>query len=375
MSTAQQTFAGTDFQFPHQSFSFRGKVRDNYIVDEQGKKFLISVTTDRLSVFNQNIGTIPGKGNVNNMISSQNMENTKDIIPNWQLLVPFYNVTIGKPLDMIPLEVIVRGYLIGGAYEKYQTALKEWNSIPHADTYLPSDDFAFQIGGNWLDQHASKNYKLPIPVVEFTRKSDTDPSILESQILEEKIVDEKIVDEETLEEIKRIAIALFNRIGDNYEKKQVLLADTKFEFGFDEEGVLTLADEVCTPDSSRLFFMDPKNPESDPFDQPLSKQIARELILANNGVKTSKEFDAVDEPKKRLSELQTNLLESKYKKLSILLRPENLVPITIELAEDDANPSSFEDLMFQFINVGLNILSGKKVDLPFHVPDTKKANA
>jgi phosphoribosylaminoimidazole-succinocarboxamide synthase len=210
-----------------------GKVRDIYI----GDKEITLVATDRHSSFDRIIAHIPFKGEVLNQISAFWFENTKDIVPNHVLSVPDPNVLVAKKCKVLPIECVVRGYITGVTGTSLWTHYKDGKR-----------DF-----GNFvLTDGLSKNQKLPEPVFTPTTKSDEH----DRPITPAEIVAEGILTQEMTDELEKKAKALFMRGQEIAFTKGLILVDTKYEFGLDENGTLTLIDEIHTPDSSRYWKAD-----------------------------------------------------------------------------------------------------------------------
>ncbi len=211
----------------------KGKVRDIYIQDDK----LILVSTDRHSSFDRIIAHIPFKGQVLTQISRWWFEQTEDIIQNHVLDVPDPNVVVAKKCKVIPLEMVVRGYITG------VTGTALWTNYQKGQR-----DF----GGFTLPDSMKKNQKLEEPVLTPTTKSDEH----DRPVTPKEIVDEKIVEPDLWEKLSKTAIALFKRGQEVAAKKGLILVDTKYEFGLDDGGNLTLIDEIHTPDSSRYWKLD-----------------------------------------------------------------------------------------------------------------------
>ena len=210
-----------------------GKVRDIY--EHDGKLILIS--TDRHSSFDRIIAHVPRKGEILNRITAWWMDKTKDIVPNHFLAMPDPNVTIAKKCKPLPVEAVVRGFLTG------VTGTSIWTHYQKGQR-----DF-----GNFkLMDGMRKNQRLLRPVFTPSTKSDEHDRTMTPQ----EMVKEGIVDRATIDKVERVALQLFER-GQNIAKKQgLILVDTKYEFGLDETGQLTLIDEIHTPDSSRWWYAD-----------------------------------------------------------------------------------------------------------------------
>lgn len=210
-----------------------GKVRDIYIQPER----LVLVTTDRHSSFDRIIAHIPWKGQVLNQISAFWFEQTKDIVPNHVLAIPDPNVTVGKKCEMVPVEAVVRGYLTGvtdtAIWTRYGKGKRDFGNVV-------------------LPDGMKKNQKLPHPLFDPTTKEDTHDRAISLK----EMVAEGLVTAELLEQIEKTAIALFARGEEIAKSRGLILVDTKYEFGTDEDGRLILIDEIHTPDSSRFWQLD-----------------------------------------------------------------------------------------------------------------------
>src|SRR3989344_1487359 len=210
-----------------------GKVRDIY---DQGEQ-LILITTDRHSSFDRIIAHIPWKGQVLNEISAFWFEKTKDIVPNHVIAIPDPNVTAAKKCTMVPVEAVVRGYLTG------VTGTSIWTRYSNGERTF---------GDLTLADGLKKNTKLSSPVFDPTTKEDTHDRALSP----EDMIKEGFITRERFEEIKATALKLFARGQEIAAQRGLILVDTKYEFGTDEEGKLVLIDEIHTPDSSRYWQAD-----------------------------------------------------------------------------------------------------------------------
>ncbi len=210
----------------------RGKVRDIY---EQPER-LILVSTDRHSSFDRLIAHVPHKGQVLNQVSAWWFERTKEIVPNHVLAIPDPNVTVGKKCKMVPVEAVVRGYLTGVT----DTAI--WTRYSKGER-----DF----GGVTLPDGMKKNQKLATPIFDPTTKEEKHDRTL---TLKEMIA-EGFVTKELFERVRQTALALFAKGQEIAAKRELILVDTKYEFGLDGD-TLTLIDEIHTPDSSRYWQLE-----------------------------------------------------------------------------------------------------------------------
>jgi phosphoribosylaminoimidazole-succinocarboxamide synthase len=248
----------TQLNFPNQSSFYRGKVRDVYSFD----KYLLMITSDRISAFDVVLPClIPYKGQVLNQIASYFLEATSDIVPNWLLKTPAPNASFGIKCEAIPIEMVVRGYMVGHLWREYKSGKRI-------------------VCGVTLPEGLSENQQLPTPIITPTTKAseghDEDISI-------EEIIKQGIVSPELMEELNRITFALFQRGQKMAATKNLILVDTKYEFGLYENKVM-LMDEIHTPDSSRYFY---NETYADLFSKglpqkQLSKEFVREWLIANN---------------------------------------------------------------------------------------------
>ena len=239
---------GTNFDFLGPKHI--GKVRDVY---EQPDR-LVLVATDRHSSFDRIIAHIPHKGQVLNEISAYWFGQTKDIVPNHVIAVPDPNVTIGRKCKTVPVEAVVRGYITGvtdtSLWTHYQKGQRDFGNFR-------------------LPDGMRKNQKLPAPVFTPSTKEEAHDRPMSPQ----QMIDEGIVPRETIEAVERTAIALYRRGAEIAEQRGLILVDTKYEFGTDEDGKLVLIDEIHTPDSSRYWQRDTydarfaKGEEPDYFDK------------------------------------------------------------------------------------------------------------
>ncbi|MDP3726833.1 MAG: phosphoribosylaminoimidazolesuccinocarboxamide synthase [bacterium] len=209
----------------------QGKVRDYYVFKSQR----IIITTDRQSAFDRILGFIPFKGQVLNQLSVFWFEKTKDIVPNHLISVPDPNAMIVKNCTVIPIEMVVRGYISGVTSTSIWTAYAKGERV---------------IYGIKFPKGLKKNQKLKKPIITPTTKAEVghDERLTEKEILEKKIVSEKL-----WRQMKKVSLALFERGTKICAKAGIILVDTKYEFGL-HNGKLMLIDEIHTPDSSRFWI-------------------------------------------------------------------------------------------------------------------------
>ena len=213
---------------------YRGKVRDNYDLPD-GRRILI--TSDRISAFDVVLAAIPLKGQVLTQTARYWFEHTGDICPNHVIEYPDPNVVVAKTLTILPVEVVVRGYLAGTT----STSILTMYRAGRRDMY-----------GVTLPDGMRDNQKLATPIITPTSKAfdgGHDEPLTEAMILEQKLLTA-----EQWQKLSTYALALFARGQHMAEQRGLILADTKYEFGVDETGRIILADEIHTPDSSRYWF-------------------------------------------------------------------------------------------------------------------------
>ncbi|MDX8395939.1 MAG: phosphoribosylaminoimidazolesuccinocarboxamide synthase [Mariprofundaceae bacterium] len=241
-----------------------GKVRDMYEIDSE---HILIVTTDRLSAFDVILPTpIPGKGNVLNAVSDFWFNKLSHIVPSHvsdmslEEALPDVDerqhvashAIVVKRLKPLPIEAIVRGYLIGSGWKEYQ----KQGSV--CGIKLPA-------GLGLAD-------KLPQAI--FTPSTKADVGLHDENIKFESMSD--IIGSDLAEQVQEISLKLYKEAADFALKKGIIIADTKFEFGLDKKGTLCLIDEVLTPDSSRFWPISEYKPGVSP--PSFDKQIVRDWL-------------------------------------------------------------------------------------------------
>ncbi len=253
--------------FPELPAPKRGKVRDIY---DLGNELLI-VATDRISAFDVVLPNgIPKKGKVLTQISKFWFNKTRDIIPNHLISTDvddypkvFWNhreilqerSMLVKKAHPLPVECIVRGYISGSGWKEYQ----RFNSI----------------SGIKLPSGLVESSKLERPI--FTPSTKAEEGKHDENISFERVVE--ILGEGLAERIRIVSISIYNRAMEIAEEKGIIIADTKFEFGIDEDsGELVLIDELLTPDSSRFWPKDEYQPGGP--QRSFDKQFVRDYLLS-----------------------------------------------------------------------------------------------
>ncbi len=230
----QNTLVKTNFDFGKAKKYF-GKVRDNYILDDKR----IMVTTDRISAFDVVLTTLPFKGQVLNQMSQFWFEKTKGIVQNAVIDVPDPNVTVAKNCKPIMVEFVVRGYITG------VTTTSIWHSYERG---------VREFCGHKLPDGLRKDQKLPKPLLTPSTKAETGQH--DESVSREDIIHRGLLTAAEFDKIAEISMKLFEFGQKTAAKNGIILVDTKYEFGYDENGKITLIDEIHTPDSSRFWFMD-----------------------------------------------------------------------------------------------------------------------
>jgi phosphoribosylaminoimidazole-succinocarboxamide synthase len=172
-----------------------------------------------------------------NQVSAWWFNKTRDIAPNHLLAIPDPNVTIAKPCTPLPVEAVVRGYLTG------VTDTAAWTRYAAGER---------RFGGAMLPDGMRKNQKLPQPFFDPTTKE----AVHDRALTPEQMIAEGFITGSLFEHVKETSLALFARGQQLAARNGLILVDTKYEFGVDANGALTLIDEIHTPDSSRYWQLD-----------------------------------------------------------------------------------------------------------------------
>ncbi len=251
------TLVGVDL--PTLQCRHRGKVRDNFDLADGSR---IVVSTDRISVFDTVIGCIPFKGQILNQMALYWFQQTADIVANHVRAAIDPNVVVVEQLSMIPLEVIVRAYITGTSRTSLWTLYKAG---------------ARTLYGLCFAEGLQENHPLPQPVITPTTKGAVDTPISPADIVTNGVLSSK-----QWERIADIAMRLFARGSAIARRRGLILADTKYEFGFATDGRLMVADEIHTPDSSRYWVADTYEDRLSREERPenLDKDFARSWVLA-----------------------------------------------------------------------------------------------
>jgi phosphoribosylaminoimidazole-succinocarboxamide synthase len=223
-----------DATIPELPHHYRGKVRDNYDLAD-GRRIIVA--SDRLSAFDIVLAAIPFKGQVLNQTARYWFEETKDIIPNHALEYPDPNVVIGQRLAILPVEIVVRGYLAGTTDTSILTMYRRGKR---------------EMYGTRLPDGMRDNEELPAPIITPTTKAADGAH--DAPLSASDILDRGLLAPAQWKTVSDAALALFERGQKIAWSRGLILADTKYEFGTDASGRILLADEIHTPDSSRYWI-------------------------------------------------------------------------------------------------------------------------
>ena len=211
---------------------YTGKVRDVYTKDNR----VILISTDRQSAFDYQWCAIPLKGQVLNQLSSWWFEQVIDVMPMHVIATPDPNVTVARKLKMLKFEVVVRAYLTGS------TSTSIWVNYEKG---------VRNFCGNPLPDDMKKNQKLKEVIFTPSTKPETGH---DESMSPEGLIDLGVTNRAEIDRVKDHAFALFKRGQEIAATRGLILVDTKYEMGYDAEGVLRIGDEVHTPDSSRYWI-------------------------------------------------------------------------------------------------------------------------
>jgi len=251
----------------------QGKVRDCFAIDDER---MLIVASDRLSAFDVVLpDPIPGKGEMLTRISNFWFEFTRDIVPNHLTGTPVSDViedpglaallapraVVVRRLKALPLEAIVRGYLIGSGWKDYQ-ATGALCGIPLPEGLRQADR---------------------LPETLFTPSTKAAAGAHDENVSFEAIAE--AIGRDLAEQVRDVSIRIYEAAAGHARERGILIADTKFEFGLDGDGTLTLMDEVLTPDSSRFWPADEYRPGTSP--PSYDKQFVRDYLETLDWDKTA----------------------------------------------------------------------------------------
>jgi phosphoribosylaminoimidazole-succinocarboxamide synthase len=237
-------------------------VRDNYDLPD-GRRIL--VTSDRLSAFDRVLCCIPFKGQVLNGVARWAFEHTADICPNHVLDYPDPNIVVGRRLEILPVEIVVRGYLAGTTSTSILTMYRAGRR---------------EIYGQTLPDGLQANQALESPIITPTSKAGDGAH--DEPLTADEILARGLLTAAQWRQLSETALALFARGQALAAARGLILADTKYEFGVDAAGIICLADEIHTPDSSRYWRADtyPQRLAAGQAPESFDKDVIRSWVAA-----------------------------------------------------------------------------------------------
>ena len=296
------TITKTNFNFPGQQSVYKGKVRDVYFLEND---LLVMIASDRLSAFDVVMPKgIPYKGQILNQIATKMMEKTSDIVPNWLEATPDPNVAIGKKCEPFKVEMVIRGYMSGHAAREYKAGKRE-------------------LCGVAMPEGLKENDKFPEPIITPATKAEHGDH--DEDISREDIIKRGIVSEEDYIKLEDYTRKLFQRGTEIAAKQELILVDTKYEFGKTADGEIVLIDEIHTPDSSRYFYKKgyQERQEKGESQKQLSKEFVRQWLISNDfqGLEGQSVPEMSDEyiesVSERYIELYENITGEKFEKADV----------------------------------------------------------
>ena len=249
----------TDFSFAGQTQVYHGKVRDVYTINDT---IMVSVATDRISAFDVILPrAIPYKGQVLNQLAAYFLDKTADILPNWLVSTPDPSVSIGHKLEPYKIEMVVRGGLVGHAWREYSAGKRDLCGEPMPDGLSEYDMF-------------------PNPIITPSTKADAGH---DEDISADAIIESGLATADEFAQLSQYALQLFARGQELADERGLVLMDTKYEFGKNENGGIFVIDEIHTPDSSRYFYKDTYDAfihdRTAEAPRHLSKEFVREWLM------------------------------------------------------------------------------------------------
>ncbi|HIN20676.1 MAG TPA: phosphoribosylaminoimidazolesuccinocarboxamide synthase [Rhodospirillales bacterium] len=247
----------TEALFPELPGHQSGKVRESYDLPD-GRRVMIA--TDRQSAFDHVLTAVPCKGQVLNQTAMFWFDQTQDICPNHVIEAPDPNIVFGQRLDMLPVEMVVRDYMTGS------TDTSIWPMYERGERVLYGHEFPDGL---------VKNQKLPGTILTPTTKAAQGEH--DAPITTIEIVEQNLLSQDQWDKLAELSLAIFARGREIANDNGLILVDTKYEFGLDRDGHITLADEIHTPDSSRYWIADSYAGRLDAGDEPesLDKEFLR----------------------------------------------------------------------------------------------------
>ena len=290
------------FSLPGQTSFYQGKVRDVYTIDN---RWLVMVASDRISAFDVILPRpIPGKGQVLNQLAAIMLEKCRDVCPHWLIEVPDPRVSVGHKCEPFKIEMVVRGHLAGHAFRTYSSGARN-------------------LCGVKMPKGLRENDPFPHPIITPSTKASEGH---DEDISKDEIIRQGLATADQWEELENFSLRLFERGKSIAESRNLILADTKYEFGL-LDGKICLMDEIHTPDSSRYFYKDgfEERQQRGEKQKQLSKEFVREWLIANGFM--GKPGQMVPE----MSDEWIAEIRKRYIQLFELLTGETFIP---EIADD-----------------------------------------
>ncbi|MFT5822013.1 MAG: phosphoribosylaminoimidazole-succinocarboxamide synthase [Crocinitomix sp.] len=247
------------FEFPNQTAVYNGKVRDVYTINDG---HIVIVASDRISAFDYILPkAIPYKGQVLNQLAAKFLKATEDIVQNWLVDTPDPSVAVGHKCEPFKIEMVIRGYMAGHAAREYKAGRRI-------------------LCGVALPEGLKENDKFSEPIITPATKAEEGH---DEDISREEIIAQGIVSEADYILLEKYTRELFQRGTEIAGKRDLILVDTKYEFG-KKNGEIYLIDEIHTPDSSRYFYAEGYEARQDANEkqQQLSKEFVREWLIEND---------------------------------------------------------------------------------------------
>ncbi len=294
MVILDQAIKNTNFKFESLIKKYEGKVRDVYYFKDK----LVMVVTDRISAFDVVLPrAIPFKGQILNQIAEKFLKMTEDIVPNWIEKIPDPNVTIGRDCKTYPVEMVIRGYLTGHAWRLYKSGGRTICGVSMPDGMKEHDKFSS-------------------PIITPTTKAKIGH---DEDISRDEIISSGLVEEKEYIKLEKYTRELFERGTEYAKSKNLILVDTKYEFGKIGNEIY-LVDEIHTPDSSRYFYSDTYQElqAQNKNQRQLSKEFVREWLIENGFQgKEGQKIPIMDDKRvklisQRYIELYENIIGEKF---------------------------------------------------------------
>jgi phosphoribosylaminoimidazole-succinocarboxamide synthase len=288
---------------PGQTGFYKGKVRDVYYI---GSEWLVMVASDRISAFDVILPrTIPFKGQVLNQIAAHMLRATAKICPHWLSDVPAPNVSVGKRCQPFRIEMVVRGNLVGHAWRTYRSGDRS-------------------LCGAVMPEGMKENDFFPEPILTPSTKAEAGH---DEDITPEEIIARGLATREQWDELAALTLRLFKKGCELAKARQLILADTKYEFGL-LDGQICLMDEIHTPDSSRYFLAEGFEERQARGERQLqlSKEFVREWLICEGFM--GKEGQVVPE----MTDEWINTISGRYRELyeRLIGEPFNPEPLSDE---------------------------------------------